>query len=245
MKQLALTIVLILFFGISKGQNQSDTLKINDHLHLIKLTDNAWIHVSYLNGFTCNGLLITENGNAFLFDTPSYDSTTVELTNYVRDILRLKIVGFVTNDWHIDSQGGLGVINKLGILSYSSEMTREIAKSKELPFTTIGFKDSLKINFESKTIELYYLGAAHTMDNIVAWIPSEQILFASCMVKTLLQNNLGFTGDGDIHAYTETMKKVCKKFPEAKYVIPGHGEHGGFDLLTHTLELAERIKNQN
>lgn len=240
MKQIAITLLLISLFGILQAQNQTDTITINKNLYLVKMTENSWIHVSYLNGFTCNGLILIDNNKAFLFDTPSYDSTTVELTNYIQNKLGLEIVGFVTNDWHIDSQGGLGVINNLGITGYSNEMTREIAKSKGLPFTSNGFKDSLTINFSNNKIELYYFGAAHTMDNIVAWIPSEQILFASCMVKVLSQNNLGFTGDGDLKSYPETLRKVCDKFKDAKYVIPGHGSYGAYDLLVHTLEVAEK-----
>jgi metallo-beta-lactamase class B len=240
MKHFVITIVFISFFGIIKGQDQSDTVMINENLYLIKLTDHSWIHVSHLNGFTCNGFLLADNKKAFLFDTPSYDSTTIELTNYIQDILKLKIMGFVTNDWHIDSQGGLGVINELKIPGYSNEMTREIAKSKGLPITSNGFQDSLKINFESLSIELYYLGAAHTMDNIVAWIPEEKILFADCMVKGLVQNNLGFTGDGDLNAYSETLRKVMERFSNVKYVIPGHGNYGGYDLITHTKEIADR-----
>ena len=240
MKHLIITITLISIFEIIQGQEQPDTIKINEDLYLLRLTKNAWIHVSYLNGYACNGLLLVENNKAFLFDTPSYDSITTELIGYIKDNLELKVVGFITNDWHIDSQGGLGVINRLQIPGYSNEMTKEIAKSKGLPYTSNEFKDSLKINFESMTIELYYFGAAHTMDNIVAWIPETQILFADCMVKELSQNNLGFTGDGDVKAYPETLRKVGKKFLNAKYVIPGHGKYGGYELITHTLKIAEK-----
>ena len=240
MKHLIITFTLILLFGVLRGQEQTDTIKINENLYLLKLTENSWIHVSYLNGFACNGLLLVDNNKAFLFDTPSYDSITTDLIGYIHDKLGLRIVGFITNDWHIDSQGGLSVINRLGIPSYSNEMTREIAKSKGLPFTSNGFKDSLKLNFESITIELYYFGAAHTVDNIIAWIPESQILFTDCMIKELSQNNLGFTGDGDIDAYPGTLRKVCERFSNAKFVIPGHGKHGGYELITHTLGIADK-----
>ncbi|PLX15071.1 MAG: hypothetical protein C0597_09285 [Marinilabiliales bacterium] len=107
MKLILTTIIVNFSLGILYGQNQHDTLKINDDLFLVSLTDNSWIHVSYLNGFECNGLILVNNQKAFLFDTPSYDSITVELTSYIQDKMRLEIAGFVTNDWHIDSQGGL------------------------------------------------------------------------------------------------------------------------------------------
>lgn len=240
MKHLIITFFLISTFGLLRGQGQTDTVKINDNLCLLRLTKNSWIHVSYLNGYPCNGLLLVDNNKAFLFDTPSYDSITYNLIVYIQDKLGLKIVGFITNDWHTDSQGGLDVINRLGIPSYSNEMTREIAKSEGLPFTSNGFKDSLKIKFENLTIELFYFGAAHTLDNIVSWIPETQTLFADCMVKELAQNNLGFTGDGDKNAYPATLRKICERFSNAKYVIPGHGKYGGYELLTHTLKTAEK-----
>lgn len=86
----------------------------------------------------------------------------------------------------------------------------------------------------------YYLGAAHSLDNIVVWIPSEQILFAGCMIKSLNSKDLGNTADGDLAAYPQTIDRLIHKFPVVKYVIPGHGTFGGLDLMTHTKELAKR-----
>jgi metallo-beta-lactamase class B len=89
-------------------------------------------------------------------------------------------------------------------------------------------------------IDCYYFGAAHTTDNIVVWIPTEQILFAGCMAKSLNSQNLGNTADGDLKAYPETLRKVIAKFPDARIVIPGHGQYGGIEVLKHTLQLAEQ-----
>jgi metallo-beta-lactamase class B len=35
-----------------------------------------------------------------------------------------------------------------------------------------------------------------------------------------------------------------EKYPEIKTVIPGHGDFGGIELLTHTIELVEKEKNK-
>ena len=75
------------------------------------------------------------------------------------------------------------------------------------------------------------------LDNIVVWIPSEQILFPGCMVKEIRSGNLGNTADGDVKAYPDTITKVLKKFPSAKIVIPGHGNYGGAELIKHTLDI--------
>ena len=50
--------------------------------------------------------------------------------------------------------------------------------------------------------------------------------------------NIGFTGDGDINEYSHTLRKIRAKFPEAKIVVPGHGEYGGIELIEHNLKLA-------
>ena len=39
-----------------------------------------------------------------------------------------------------------------------------------------------------------------------------------------------------------TVEKVMKKYPEIKTVIPGHGDFGGIELLTYTVELVKKEK---
>jgi metallo-beta-lactamase class B len=121
-------------------------------------------------------------------------------------------------------------------------MTLDIARNKNLPIPEHGFKDSLQLMLGDKTIDCYYLGAAHSTDNIVVWIPSEKILFAGCMIKSVNARNLGNTADGDLTAYPGTIEKVLVKFPDAEIVIPGHGNFGGLELVWHTKELANTLK---
>jgi metallo-beta-lactamase class B len=244
MKTIFLTLLISCLSIFVFAQNNYKKIQISKDLELIQISENAYTHLSYTESsqfgrYPSNGMVLIENGQAFLFDTPTSDSLTMVLISYLQDILKLKIVGFITNDWHIDSMGGLAAIDSLGIPSYSNEMTRQIAKSKGLPIPKNGFNVSLKLKLGKKEIDCYYLGAAHTMDNIVVWLPSEKILFADCMIKETKAKNLGFTGDGDVKAYLSTVKKVKEKFPKAKIVVPGHGDFGGIELIDHTIELAK------
>ncbi len=198
------------------------------------------VSVTEVHGYgqvSSNGLIFIDGEKAFLFDTPMTEALTQDLIDWLRDSMNLKIVGFVPNHWHGDCMGGLAVIKKSGIESWANQMTTEIAKTKGLPLPDRGFKDSLVLNPGDKRIECFYFGAAHSMDNIVVWIPSEQILFAGCMIKSTEWQNLGNTADGDLVAYPETIRKVISKFPNAKIVIPGHGQVGGLELLYHTKNL--------
>jgi metallo-beta-lactamase class B len=236
--------LLFLFILQTSLFPQSDyrTIKISPDIELIKLTDNAYVHVSYaelpkFGRFPSNGLVFINGKEAFLFDTPVTDSLTKNLVTWITDSLKIKIVGFLPNHWHSDCMGGLGYLQSRGIASYANQMTIDIARDKKLPLPEHGFKDSLQLHLGDKIIQCYYLGAAHALDNIVVWLPSELILFAGCMVKSLSSKDVGNISDGDFASYPGTIDKLSKKFPNAKIVIPGHGSIGGLDLIAHTKAL--------
>jgi metallo-beta-lactamase class B len=76
---------------------------------------------------------------AFLFDTPVTEAQIKDLVTWIRDSLKLKIVGFVPNHWHKDCIGGLAYLQSLKIKSYANQKTIDIAKAKHLPVPVFGF----------------------------------------------------------------------------------------------------------
>lgn len=232
--------VLLIVLFLSGFSIKAETkINISDDIELIKLSENAYVHVSVseippFGKVSSNGLVFINKDEAYLFDTPVTDTLTKILVTWLNKHLGLRIVGFVPNHWHGDCMGGLKYLQSINVKSYANQMTIDLARLNKLPVPDIGFKDSLKLSLGDKSIECYYLGGAHSTDNIVVWIPSEQILFAGCIIKSLASTNLGNTAEGDLEAYPLTLDKMSEKFPMAKYVIPGHGQFGGMDLVTHT-----------
>jgi metallo-beta-lactamase class B len=244
MKKIMMFILIVLIQPVGYSQNGYERIKVSDNIELIKISDNAWVHVSYsffpgYGRIPANGLIYIEGNDAFLFDTPVSDSLTRELVSWLKEKMEIKITGFVPNHWHNDCMGGLGFLQHQNIESYANQMTIDIARSKNLPVPLHGFKDSLQLHLNGKAIDCFYFGSAHTVDNIAVWIPSEQILFAGCMIKSQDAQDLGNTADGDLAAYPKTIDKLKKKFPYAKIVIPGHGPFGGKELIDHTRTLSE------
>lgn len=242
MKKLLIVLLTLMIQLSGFTEPNYKKIKVSNNIELIKISDNAYIHTSYaelpeFGRFPSNGLIFVNKGKAFLFDTPVTDSLTKDLTSWISDSLKLKIVGFVPNHWHSDCMGGLGYLQSLGIESYANQMTIDIAKMKGLPVPQHGFKDSLTLSLGNKMIKCYYFGAGHSLDNIVVWIPSEKILFAGCMAKELNAKGLGNVVDGDIKEWPKTIDKVLHRFKEAKIVIPGHGQFGGLELIKHTRDL--------
>ena len=243
MKKSLLFVIIMLACQAARSQ---DTIFISEDLKLIRISENALIHVSsaVLPGYgrvSANGLVYTDRHKAYLFDTPWNTAQTELLVDFLEKKMGLKIKGFVPNHWHEDCMGGLGYLKSRKIKSYAASLTCDIAREKGLPVPDQGFIDSLILNPGKKEILCYFPGAAHSMDNIVIWIASENILFPGCICKSIDSPNLGNTADGDTASYARTVERIIRRFPEARTVIPGHGSCGGPELLMHTRHLAAGI----
>ena len=103
-------------------------------------------------------------------------------------------------------------------------------------FTT--FDKELTVNIGNEIIQLSYLGAGHTTDNIVGYYDKEKALYGGCLVKAVgsMKGNLA---DADVNAWSSTVTKVKNKYPNTDIVVPGHGKTGGVVLLDYTIELFE------
>lgn len=240
-----LMILLFLILVSNATKAQPVKIKITDDLELLKISENSYLHISYFDlknspHFPANGFIYINDGKAFIIDTPWTDEETGTLINWLTDSLQVTIEGVIVTHWHIDCMGGLNEVHKAGIKSYSHKLTREIAKSKNLTVPKFEFQDSLVLNLEDKKIICKYLGAGHTIDNIVVWMPAEKVLFGGCMLKALRWRSLGFTGDADLNEWPKTLKKLLVEFPKSEIVIPGHGEYGDLGLVQHTLRLFEK-----
>jgi metallo-beta-lactamase class B len=234
--------LLLLSFQFAGYAQTTNKINLSDDITLIKLSEHAYVHVSVseFQGFgkvSSNGLLLVNDGEAFLFDTQATNAQTETLFKWVTDSLHAIISTFIPNHWHEDCIGGLEYLHTQGIKSYANQKTIDIAKQEEKPVPQQGFNDSLLLKLNDIDVCCYYLGGGHTIDNIVVWIPSERILFGGCMLKDAQSKGLGNLSDAVVEDWPETIKKVIDKFPTAEIVIPGHGQTGGKDVLTHTLEL--------
>ena len=228
----------------------NSTIKISDYLELVKISDNSYIHISYLvnsNGrrVPCNGVVYISGDKTLIIDTPVNDELTLDLINWLKSNLSVSVAGVIATHWHVDCMGGLGQVHKCGIKSYAHELTCEIAESKNLPVPEFNFKDSLVIKSGKKEIICKYFGAGHTIDNIVVWIPEEKVLFGGCMVKSLSTTSPGNIRDADLDAWPGTMEKVISRFNNVPIVVPGHGSYGGPELLSHTLDLIKEFTGNN
>jgi len=229
--------LLFLVFGIMPSIYAQDVT-------LSQLTQNTFIHTSYLqtNDFgrvPCNGLVVRNGQEALVFDTPTDDQSAQKLIHLVQDSLHCKIVAVIPTHFHNDCLGGLLAFHTAGIPSIAHEKTIELTKANQLIEPQQGFKGSTTLRVGTQHVLVKFFGEGHTRDNVVAYFPSEQVLFGGCLIKELNATK-GYLGDANVQAWSATVKQVQANFPDVKHVVPGHGAAGDSRLLAYTHKLFEK-----
>lgn len=239
-----LLVCLITLSGLqaqNTDRKEPRTRQIGPDIQLIKLTEHTYIHRSFKNDetygrFASNGLVYVQDSMCIIFDTPISLQTTTYLLDDLKKRLGLHVQAVVVNHFHDDCIAGLDTVHARGITSYGNKKTIKLCKEAGLsvPLKKFGKKKVFKIG--SSSAEVYYPGPGHSVDNTVAYVASEKILFGGCLLKAYAATK-GNIADADLEKWAESAAKVKKRYPQAETLIPGHGHYGGQELLDYTIEL--------
>jgi len=242
--QILLLVWAVTLLVACKNPKLSAPLYQTESLKIQKLSKNTFLHTTFLqtNRFgkvPCNGMIYINQQEAVIFDAPSQDTVSIELIEYVENKLQAKVKAIVVNHFHVDCLGGLAAFHQLSIPSYANRLTIELAKENNeiVPQHAIDQQQKLKVGKQIVINE--YFGEGHTKDNIVSYIPSEKILFGGCMLKSMNAGK-GNLNDANTEAWPKTVRKIKERYPDLRYVIPGHGKVGGGELLDFTIALFEQ-----
>jgi metallo-beta-lactamase class B len=217
-------------------------IQLSDDVMVRKLAEGVWLHTTYfdISGYKhvpANGLIIINGEHAIMIDLPWTDEQAGVLFDWVALEQKANIQKVVPTHFHIDCAGGLAEAHRRGADSFALKKTVELLEKSNKPVPRNWFTGQMSLSCGSTRVELAFLGGGHTVDNIVAWIPSKKILFGGCLVKSLNAKDIGNTEDADLVNYPNTLEKVKERYPDAKIVVPGHGRPGGLDLIDHTIQL--------
>ncbi|TZF99490.1 subclass B1 metallo-beta-lactamase (plasmid) [Chryseobacterium panacisoli] len=239
-------IIFFSFFILGCGPQNKKRFKAKEiyksnSLIITQISENAFIHTSFkqTNDFgnvPCNGLIVKDHNETIVFDTPTNDKSSDELIQWISEKLHAKINAVIPTHFHDDSLGGLLAFHKKNIPSYSYVRTIELAKENNFVIPENGFNDSVILKVGNKDVITKYFGEGHTRDNAVGYFPSENILFGGCLLKEL-EAGKGYLGDANVSAWSDTVEKVKKEYPDVKIVVPGHGDYGDGRLLDYTITL--------
>ncbi len=232
-------LLLVITFGCQTNEKklpyQTEQLKVQ------QLTENTFLHISYLETedfgkVASNGMVVVNNGEAVIFDTPADDKASEELIEWVEDKLKATVKAVIVTHFHTDCLGGLKAFHEHNIPSYANNKTIDLAKLDNKIPPQNGMNDYFEIEVGSKKIINRHFGEGHTKDNIVSYFPDEEVLFGGCLIKGEKAGK-GYLGDANIEEWSNTVQLIKGAYPNLKIVIPGHGKPEGQNLLDYTIEM--------
>jgi len=214
-----------------------------ENLIVKKLSNHIYQHISFLNTddygkVECNGMLVVNENEGIVFDTPTDNKSSIELINFVTKELKSEIIALIPTHFHNDCVGGIVEFEKHNIPTYAYKQTIELLKENGQKFTKPikDFTNSLTLDIGNKKVYAEYFGEGHTKDNIIGYFPEGKTVFGGCLIKTFGASK-GYLGDANTDKWSETVQKIKLKYPNAEIVIPGHGKSGGTELFDYTIEL--------
>src|SRR5690606_4526881 len=105
---LPLLVVLILF---SCGKKERQITLKTDTLEIVQLSEHTYVHISYLETesfgkVACNGMIVLDDGEAVVLDTPVDDAVSKELLGWL-ETQHVSVKAVVATHFHNDCLGGL------------------------------------------------------------------------------------------------------------------------------------------
>lgn len=229
--------------GCSIVQERSDTV-----IEIRKLKDGVWMHTSYgilSDGtrFPSNGLIVREDKGLVLVDTAWGEPQTVRLLQRIETEIGLPVVKAVVTHSHDDRASGVDVLESRGVKVFAHPLTRSLAirNGKPIPDNSLHALGGIGQFTRLGSLEVIYPGPAHTVDNLMVWIPGKDVLFGGCAVRAAEFDTVGNIADSDIKSWRKALRYVQERYPNAKIVVPGHGEPGDAGLLQHTFRLVGEL----
>jgi len=211
-----------------------------DVLEIRQITNDVYIHTSFLETKTfgrvpCNGVFLVDQARAIVLDTPSDDLASNELIDFIETKLKADIEAIVVTHFHVDCLGGLNAFHEKKIPSYAKDITLELAEKSNATVPLFGFNNILELSAGSKKVICRFVGEGHTLDNTVCYIPDEKVLFGGCLIKSL-GSGKGNLEDANEKEWSTSVSRILDLFPDIDIVVPGHGKHGGTELLDYTID---------
>lgn len=171
----------------------------------------------------------------------------------------------INTGYHYDNLGGNAYLLEQGIPVYGSDLTAQLLEERGeamraltlewlrdpkdkryydahqtlayvAPDHIFDIEAGLRLTFDAETVEMYFPGPSHALDNVVVYFPDRKLLFGGCMV--IGGDKVGNTADADMVAWPDSVRALSHF--EVDVVVPGHGERLDPQLLEHTVTLISR-----
>jgi metallo-beta-lactamase class B len=228
----------------SRPAGADQLIRVSEDLQIRRIDPDVWVHTSWhvladQRRLSSNGLIVRDGAQLMLIDTGWGVAPTQELVDWIARDLQLPIAGLIPTHHHDDRIGGWPVLATLGVPLLATPQTLSLSADADITqtldpvLTTLSENQTLAIG----AVEVFAPGPAHSPDNLMVWLPAQAILFGGCAIKAADATRLGNIDEADFRGWPLAIQRAQQRYPQARVVVPGHGEPGDRSLLSHTLDL--------
>lgn len=234
MKKLAIILFILIFpLGIF-AQN-------NDALQISQLTGDFYIFTTYQTykntKVPANGMYVVTREGVVIIDPPWDKTQTEPLLEHIKTKHGKNVIMSFSTHFHEDRTNGIELLKSKGVKTYTTTKTDELSQKNGYERAEFLLEKDKSFAVGQYKFQTFYPGEGHSPDNIVIWFPKEKILYGGCFIKSTEADDIGNLSHANINEWSNSIKKVQKKFKNPKYIIPGHQEWDSTDSLNHTLKL--------
>ncbi|RUA06340.1 MAG: MBL fold metallo-hydrolase [Gammaproteobacteria bacterium] len=239
-------ILLLLLGGMTTAQAALKIQKVSDNVYALigEMTDRSQEN---LGNNSTHGFIVTKDG-VILVDSGGSYLGAQQIHQMIQKITD-KPIKIVINTGGQDHRWlGNEYFHKLGAKIISSSKTHEdqiaradfhMSKLKRLigkaldgthPFySTDTFDANKTLDFGGIHLELYYFGGAHTVGDIMVWMPSTKTMFTGDIVFN--DRILGIGPAKNFQSWMHIFEKMASFKP--KHIVPGHGNPSDLATAKH------------
>jgi len=129
---------------IARKAPQEIVVYKSNEIEIKQISNHVYQHISFLDTksfgkVSCNGMIVIDQNEAIVFDTPAENVTSEALIDWIENNLKCKVVTVIPTHFHDDCLGGLHAFHARGILSQANLLTIALAREKNLPVPQLGF----------------------------------------------------------------------------------------------------------
>jgi cyclase len=213
---------------------------------LVEVADGVYAHVQAPGGWCLSnaGVILGPDG-AVVVDTLATEARSRELLATVDDLAPGPARTVVNTHHHGDHVFGNQLYGRAATVVAHERARQEMAETGlaltglwpdvewgdiELRLPTVTFPDRLTLHVGERPAELIHVGPAHTTNDVVVWLPDDEVLFAGDVV---LAGCTPFNLMGSIAGALDAVARLQQL--GASTVVCGHGPVTGPEVFDQTV----------
>jgi glyoxylase-like metal-dependent hydrolase (beta-lactamase superfamily II) len=122
---------------------------------------------------------------------------------------------------------------RTGLVAQILFPTVDYGKVELLP-PTLTFDKTITLHVDQVRVELIFVGPAHTVGDVIAWLPDQGVVFTGDIV---FHGGHPFLTEGSLANYPAALERLREL--GARVLVPGHGPLAAPDVLEGLLDYAE------